>query len=87
MGTAPLSSRRSSSAGCACRERLATQRMMSFSERLMYASTFWFAMGRNSMLPRPKTRNCLRSRIMLRIQCQSEELSRLCAATLTVATP
>jgi hypothetical protein len=83
-GATPAYSRRSSSANCTNRDRLATTRMRSSWYLRMNASTFAFAGRMNSSDPRPNALNRFRS-AMIRFIHHRRELGLFCWASTLIA--
>jgi hypothetical protein len=77
IGVAPQNCWRSRITDSMERERLLTTRSVSSLYCLIYAKTRWSEASRNSIVPRPKARCCLRTVMSRRNQC-STEVSRRC---------
>lgn len=73
--------RRSSSVGCANREKLFTQRTRSSPSSLRKASTAGLDAGSSVYVPVPKARFCLRISIIRFVQCSREDGEAIPAST------
>src|SRR3978361_1735704 len=86
-GTRSFQGERSSSVGCADRERLATHRMTSSPCWRTYASTDRLAGRMNVIVPRPNASVDLRTDISRLVAESSDDRLRDCASTLTDSYP
>src|SRR5580658_486911 len=86
-GTRPLYAARLSSTGCADRDRLATQRMVSSPYSSRYTRILRLPGFRKRRAPRPKAWLVLRTARMRLVQLNSELGSRDCASTLVERYP